>query len=72
MLAVLARPSLWAVALRQARVLARPGWWRRRPFLPLPDDAYMRFRMQTAYGAERAAPTGDDLITYLRWCKAQR
>src|SRR5690606_34734013 len=32
-LAVLARPSLWAVALRQARVLARPGWWRRRPFL---------------------------------------
>ncbi len=70
--ALLVHPSLWPVALRQLFVLAPPGWWRRPPFLPLPDGAYLRFRMQTAYGAERTAPTGHDLVTYLRWCKAQR
>ena len=47
-------PSLWATAVRQALRLAAPGWWRRRPFLPLPAPDYLRFRLQTAYGG-----TGD-------------
>ena len=70
-LAVVLRPSLWGVAARQALVLARPGWWRRRPFLPLPDPGYLRFRMQTAYGDTGARPPEPkDLVTYLRWCRA--
>ncbi|HUS62051.1 MAG TPA: hypothetical protein VMY34_07620, partial [Acidimicrobiales bacterium] len=48
--AVARRPALWSTALRQAVRLARPGWWHRRPFLPLPDPDYLRFRMVTAYG----------------------
>lgn len=69
--AVLRRPDLWATALRQLRVLAAPGWWRRPPFLPLPDAAYLRFRMVTAYGGEGdEPPTVDDLVTYLHWCRA--
>ena len=68
--AVARHPSLWPVALVQARRLARPGWWRRRPFLPLPDREYLRFRMQTAYGGDGSAPPRpDDLVTYLRWCR---
>ena len=70
-LAVARRPSLWGVAARQAQVLSRPGWWRRPPFLPVPDRAYLRFRMQTAYGGDGAgAPTPDDLVTYLRWSRS--
>ena len=69
-LAVVRRPSLWGVAARQAKVLARPQWWRRRPYLPLPDPSYLRFRMQTAYGADGTQPPApDDLVTYLRWCR---
>ena len=67
--AVLVRPSLWFTALRQLFVLARPGWWRRPPFLPVPDDAYLRFRLQTAYGDPTREPDPADVITYLHWCR---
>lgn len=68
---VLRHPDLWATALRQARLLARPGWWRRPPFLPVPDPDYLRFRLLTAYGGDgTAAPDPSDLVAYLRWCRA--
>jgi len=68
---VLRHPDLWATALRQARLLARPGWWRRPPFLPVPDPDYLRFRLLTAYGGDgSAAPDPSDLVAYLRWCRA--
>lgn len=70
-LAVLAHPKLWPTALRQAVLLAPNRWWTRFPFLPLPDPAYMRFRMVTAYGGDgRRAADPEDLLTYLRWCRA--
>ena len=51
-------------------MLAGPGWWRHRPFLPLPDPAYLRFRMETAYGGTGdQQPRPADLLTYLRWCR---
>lgn len=69
--AVLAHPVLWPTALRQAWRLAPTGWWRRRPFLPLPDPGYLRFRMVTAYGGTGDAPAdAGDVVTYLRWCRA--
>jgi len=68
--AVARHPSLWLTAFRQALVVAAPGWWRRRPFLPLPPADYLRFRLQTAYGgAGERPPEPDDLVTYLRWCR---
>ena len=69
-LAVLPHPELWWTGLRQARVLAAPGWWRGPPFLPLPDPGYLRFRMETAYGGDgEQDPEAGDLVTYLRWCR---
>jgi hypothetical protein len=69
--ALLRRPDLWATAVRQLRVLARPGWWRSAPYLPLPDAAYLRFRMVTAYGGDGdAEPSPADLVTYLQWCRS--
>jgi hypothetical protein len=67
--AVLPHPSLWWTGLRQAFVLAPRGWWRRRPFLPLPDPGYLRFRLETAYGDAEQPPDPEDLVTYLRWCR---
>jgi len=70
--AVLARPALWGVALTQVVRLARPGWWRRSPFLPVPDPAYLRFRLQTAYGDPDREPEPSDVVAYLRWCRGFR
>jgi len=71
--AVLRNPRLWATALGQAMRLARPGWWRRRPFLPLPSDDLWRLRMLTAYGGDGTAlPDPGDVVSYLDWCSASR
>jgi hypothetical protein len=67
-LRVAVTPSLWGIALRQLAATSPPGWWRRAPFTPRPDRAYMRFRAETAYGPG-ARPGPDDLAAYLRWCR---
>ena len=41
----------------------------RAPFLPLPDPAYVRFRMITQYGDPEQRPAPDDVLTYLGWCQ---
>jgi hypothetical protein len=70
--AVLRRPDLWATGARQSLRLAEPGWWRRRPHLPVPSQDYLRFRMVTAYGGSGSVTdaSGEDLVHYLEWCKA--
>ncbi len=70
-LAVVRRPSLWPTALRQLARSSRPRWWRRPPFLPVPDRAYVRFRLETQYGTH-GAPAPRDLVTYLEWCRSER
>ncbi|HZU80772.1 MAG TPA: hypothetical protein VE991_12720 [Acidimicrobiales bacterium] len=68
--AVVTRPGLWVVAVVEALRLARPGWWRRWPPVPLPDPELWRFRMETAYGGDGdAVPTPEDVRTFLHWCR---
>ncbi len=64
-------PSLWLVAVRQALRLAPRGWWHRAPYLPVPDEGYLRFRMVTQYGDPDRPPEPADLVSYLRWCRAE-
>src|SRR5689334_14009207 len=66
-LLVARHPSLWWAAVRQLVRIARPNWWRRPPFLPLPDRAYVHYRLDTAYGPG-VPPRPEDLLAYLRWC----
>jgi hypothetical protein len=66
--ALVRHPGLWGTAASQALRLAGPGWWHRRPFLPLPDPAYLRFRLETQYGNDRE-PEAADVVTYLHWCR---
>ncbi len=70
--AVLRRPGLWSTAVGQLFRLAAPGWWRRRPFLPLPDPDYLAFRLQTMYGDPAHRPEPGDVVVYLDWCRKYR
>ncbi|HVL03049.1 MAG TPA: hypothetical protein VM386_01300 [Acidimicrobiales bacterium] len=67
--ALVRRPGLWPTALRQIVRLAPSGWWRRWPPLPRPDPAYLRFRMETAYGDPDHDPEAADVVAYLSWCR---
>jgi hypothetical protein len=60
---------LWRTALVEVRRLAPTGWWRRRPYLPVPDPAYLRFRMQTQYGDAAHEPEPEDFVAWLEWCR---
>lgn len=66
---MLVRPRLWATAIRQVFVLAPTGWWRKKPYLPVPDSDYLAFRLQTMYGDADHQPDPDDFVTYLDWVR---
>lgn len=70
--AVARRPALWAEAVRTLPALARRNWWRTPPFLPLPDPAYLAWRVGTAYGDPRGPIDERDVVAYLEWRKRQR
>ena len=74
-LALAARALLWPpLAIDLLRVAWRfrtRHWWRRPPFLPVPDRTYVRWRMHTAYGDEDAIPPAEDVIRYARWAARQ-
>jgi len=55
--------DLW----RMVWAFRRRNWWKRPPFLPLPDREYLRWRMYTAYGDEDAVPPLADVIGFARW-----
>jgi hypothetical protein len=67
-------PGLWWATAGALRRLARQGWWHRAPFLPLPSDAYWRFRLVTAYGGDGVTGelTPGDVLAYVRWCQRSR
>lgn len=60
-------PRLAVDLLRTAWAFRRRDWWRKAPFLPLPDRAYLRWRMYTAYGDEAAVPPVRDVLGFARW-----
>ncbi|MFZ8967848.1 MAG: hypothetical protein ACO20G_02300 [Ilumatobacteraceae bacterium] len=66
--AVIMRPTLWPVALRQSRRLVLPA------LLPTSRGAaardYLRFRLTTQYGASGRSLQGRDVVNYLQWCRA--
>ncbi len=68
--AVARRPALWSTAVRQMRRTTAPGWWKRRPYLPVPSGSYIEFRLVTQYGDAGHAWDPDDVLNYLRWCKS--
>lgn len=60
-------PRLAVDLLGTAWAFRRRDWWKRPPFLPVPDREYLRWRMYTAYGHESAVPPVSDVISFARW-----
>ena len=61
------RPSTGLALIRVAWRFRARDWYRRFPFLPLPDRTYVRWRMYTAYADEDAIPSADDVERYAIW-----
>lgn len=65
------RPSLWPALLAAAWRFRARDWYRRPPFLPLPDRDYLAWRLHTAYGKD-GGPDADALERYLEWVASMR
>jgi hypothetical protein len=63
----LASPRVAVDLVALAWSMRRRNWWRRPPFLPVPPAEYVRWRMYTAYGDERAVPPVRDVLRFARW-----
>jgi hypothetical protein len=63
----LLRPRLAADLLAVAWAFRRRAWYQQAPFLPVPSRRYLRWRMYTAYGDERAVPSPDDVARFAEW-----
>ena len=61
------RPRRAVDLVRTAWAFRRRQWYRRAPFLPLPDPTYVRWRMYTAYADEHAVPPAEDVVRFARW-----
>ncbi len=67
----LTNPFLAIDLLRVAWRFRHRHWYRRFPFLPLPAQSYVKWRMYTAYGDEAAIPPAEDVINFARWVGRQ-
>jgi hypothetical protein len=72
LVALVREPALWPTAFAEWRALVAPGWWRRWPPLPWPAPGYLSFRLEAMYGSASRAISGQDLVSYLKWCRSQR
>ena len=68
----LRRPRLIPYMLAAAWAFRARDWYRRPPFLPLPPESYLRWRLDTAYGDPEAEPPIDELERYLVWTARMR
>ena len=69
-IAVLKKPSLWPIALKQLWRIRKSNWYTKPPFLPVPENSYIDFRIHTAYGSsEDLSRLAIDVVTYLDWCR---
>lgn len=67
---VVAHPSSLGPLVGAAWRVRRRGWWRRAPFLPVPDERYWEFRVNTAAG--RGTLNTREVVAAARWTVAQR
>ena len=54
-------------SFRTAWAMRALDWSRRAPYLPVPDFAYLKWRLFTAYGSYEQGPDRRDLRSFLRW-----
>jgi hypothetical protein len=67
----LVNPPLAVALVTVAWRFRSRDWFRRAPFLPLPDQTYLRWRMYTAYGDFDAVPTVEEVERYALWANSK-
>jgi hypothetical protein len=68
----LARHPSAGLKLVRAGWRFRPnGWWRRAPYLPLPDDAYWHFRVTTYAGSSSSSLAPEIMVDAAVWALSQ-
>lgn len=71
--AVLRHPASVPSAVRSAIAMAPRGWWRRPPYLPVPDGAYWRFRLETSSGGDGTVePSPQEVAEVIAWTRRMR
>jgi hypothetical protein len=65
------RPGLVPLVLLAGWRLRANNWWRRSPFLPLPDPRYWNFRMVTATGSIRGRMSAKEIVDAAVWSSRQ-
>ena len=66
------QPLLIPAMLATAWAFRANRWYRHPPFLPVPAPAYMKWRMDTAYGEGIRVVPSEELERYLRWGSEMR
>jgi hypothetical protein len=69
---VLQNPRLALALVQVAWRFRKTDWYKRIPFLPMPDATYIRWRMFTAYGDYNFVPRAADVERYVLWAVEQR
>ena len=64
-------PADLAPVLSAAWRLRRRGWWRRFPYLPVPDPRYWEFRVATATGERDGVLDPQEVVAAARWSRVQ-
>lgn len=70
--ALLWHPRRWPMAVLAARRFARPGWWRRSPFFPRPDQRWWAMRSELAYGDPEVVPDREEIVAFVTWVGQMR
>lgn len=68
----ISHPLLAAEAVRFALATSAPGWFRKPPFLPVPEPEYRDWRLITAYGRTGHLPSPVEVEDFLRWRRSIR
>ena len=69
---LLRHPARVPAVLRAGWRLRAKDWWRRAPFLPLPDQRYWNFRMMTATGSAEGRMSAREVVDAAVWSSHQR
>ncbi len=65
-------PASVPAVIGSAWRLRADGWWRRWPFVPLPDRGYWAFRVMTATGSYDRVLSPREIVDAATWASRQR
>ena len=66
------KPTLIPLLFQTLWIFRKRGWYSQFPFLPVPSQKYLKWRLETAYGYSEAKPPIEELERYIKWSADMR